>query len=121
MGSGLDNAANVSLPGKKKFSTSVQFDSERPLATSPQTLAGEEAISVDVAGSYLLTRNIALKAGVRYHGPANRLAPLTDERQDRSEEHTSELQSLMRISYAVFCLKNKKHKNIVKSTQMMNL
>src|SRR3546814_10559965 len=28
--------------------------------------------------------------------------------QARSEEHTSELQSLMRISYAVFCLKNKK-------------
>src|SRR3546814_6270935 len=35
-------------------------------------------------------------------------------RQLRSEEHTSELQSLMRISYAVFCLKKKKkptHKN----------
>src|SRR3546814_6521886 len=30
---------------------------------------------------------------------------------DRSEEHTSELQSLMRISYAVFCLKKKKHYN----------
>src|SRR3546814_3433492 len=29
----------------------------------------------------------------------------------RSEEHTSELQSLMRISYAVFCLKKKKTKN----------
>src|SRR3546814_7937063 len=29
----------------------------------------------------------------------------------RSEEHTSELQSLMRISYAVFCLKKKKHTN----------
>src|SRR3546814_4715543 len=28
--------------------------------------------------------------------------------EDRSEEHTSELQSLMRISYAVFCLKKKK-------------
>src|SRR3546814_10803260 len=28
--------------------------------------------------------------------------------QERSEEHTSELQSLMRISYAVFCLQNKK-------------
>src|SRR3546814_1132427 len=28
---------------------------------------------------------------------------------NRSEEHTSELQSLMRISYAVFCLKKKKH------------
>src|SRR3546814_4088326 len=30
--------------------------------------------------------------------------------EDRSEEHTSELQSLMRISYAVFCLKKKKPK-----------
>src|SRR3546814_2264178 len=30
---------------------------------------------------------------------------------DRSEEHTSELQSLMRISYAVFCLKKKKTKD----------
>src|SRR3546814_10638908 len=29
----------------------------------------------------------------------------------RSEEHTSELQSLMRISYAVFCLKKKTHNN----------
>src|SRR3546814_2021295 len=29
--------------------------------------------------------------------------------RDRSEEHTSELQSLMRISYAVFCLKKKHH------------
>src|SRR3546814_1564391 len=32
----------------------------------------------------------------------------TDAIGDRSEEHTSELQSLMRISYAVFCLKKKK-------------
>src|SRR3546814_5739281 len=32
---------------------------------------------------------------------------------DRSEEHTSELQSLMRISYAVFCLKKKKTKLII--------
>src|SRR3546814_3452816 len=31
---------------------------------------------------------------------------------ERSEEHTSELQSLMRISYAVFCLKKKKHTDI---------
>src|SRR3546814_10325934 len=30
-------------------------------------------------------------------------------KRERSEEHTSELQSLMRISYAVFCLKKKKH------------
>src|SRR3546814_8953513 len=34
----------------------------------------------------------------------------------RSEEHTSELQSLMRISYAVFCLKKKKHKQTIRKT-----
>src|SRR3546814_8717822 len=33
--------------------------------------------------------------------------------QDRSEEHTSELQSLMRISYAVFCLKQKSQLSIL--------
>src|SRR3546814_7344055 len=36
---------------------------------------------------------------------------------DRSEEHTSELQSLMRISYAVFCLKKKKKPNKHNITQ----
>src|SRR3546814_6184120 len=35
-------------------------------------------------------------------------ADAADLAQDRSEEHTSELQSLMRISYAVFCLKKNK-------------
>src|SRR3546814_15131910 len=34
----------------------------------------------------------------------------------RSEEHTSELQSLMRISYAVFCLKKKKHRKTTRDT-----
>src|SRR3546814_9754831 len=38
-----------------------------------------------------------------------------DHPADRSEEHTSELQSLMRISYAVFCLKKKKKKNKLKT------
>src|SRR3546814_2157080 len=44
------------------------------------------------------------------------------ETTDRSEEHTSELQSLMRISYAVFCLKKKKkttknnHQHYIKQT-----
>src|SRR3546814_987725 len=45
----------------------------------------------------------------------------------RSEEHTSELQSLMRISYAVFCLKKKKitikiiyYTNVIHSTPCMN-
>src|SRR3546814_10646239 len=52
-----------------------------------------------------LERQIAAEAGDQ--------SPSEHEREPvelRSEEHTSELQSLMRISYAVFCLKKKKHK-----------
>src|SRR3546814_8194221 len=37
----------------------------------------------------------------------------------RSEEHTSELQSLMRISYAVFCLKKKKTNSSSRTTNML--
>src|SRR3546814_8739768 len=39
----------------------------------------------------------------------------------RSEEHTSELQSLMRNSYAVFCLKTKKNNNITHKPQIVRL
>src|SRR3546814_5194611 len=61
---------------------------------------------------------VAIKALVgpgRYaaYFPLNEYEPLQVLGLQRSEEHTSELQSLMRISYAVFCLKKKKHiKNI---------
>src|SRR3546814_7918544 len=41
---------------------------------------------------------------------------ITDAQAGRSEEHTSELQSLMRISYAVFCLKKKKKKKSIAPT-----
>src|SRR3546814_10854221 len=41
-------------------------------------------------------------------GPRRHSAHASRDRRSRSEEHTSELQSLMRISYAVFCLKKKK-------------
>src|SRR3546814_9909241 len=52
---------------------------------------------------------------IGYVGDISRIEPavvkaLQDD-QFRSEEHTSELQSLMRISYAVFCLKKKQQKN----------
>src|SRR3546814_4660099 len=41
------------------------------------------------------------------HRPHVRHPPAAEHAGDRSEEHTSELQSLMRISYAVFCLNKK--------------
>src|SRR3546814_4504291 len=55
----------------------------------------------------------ATDAALRFEiGRRDDLADLEPERC-RSEEHTSELQSLMRISYAVFCLKKKKTRIII--------
>src|SRR3546814_4291777 len=48
------------------------------------------------------------RPGRRRRARRPRREPATGARTGRSEEHTSELQSLMRISYAVFCLKKKK-------------
>src|SRR3546814_3891166 len=52
----------------------------------------------------------ALAASALRHLFTAHLTKVNDQLVPRSEEHTSELQSLMRISYAVFCL-NKKNKN----------
>src|SRR3546814_2065503 len=53
---------------------------------------------------------------------ARRSAPIAIVRltDDRSEEHTSELQSLMRISYAVFCLKKKNNTNTITQNTTCN-
>src|SRR3546814_7186904 len=50
-----------------------------------------------------------LKAGIAGLTRAAAMEVVQDGIAVRSEEHTSELQSLMRISYAVFCLKKKKN------------
>src|SRR3546814_4752446 len=54
--------------------------------------------------------------------PMPAIAPASCRRRSlhpppRSEEHTSELQSLMRISYAVFCLKKRKTNHLANTTQ----
>src|SRR3546814_3564199 len=65
----------------------------------------ERAVSGTSATSTLLRSRSATGRKAASHRPA---APCR-RGGVRSEEHTSELQSLMRISYAVFCLKQKKH------------
>src|SRR3546814_1999456 len=64
-----------------------------PAKTSPFSIASELHF-LQLASSFLQLRRESLNC----------------TRSGRSEEHTSELQSLMRISYAVFCLKKKKNK-----------
>src|SRR3546814_3748179 len=61
----------------------------------------KELIGTDIIEGYGLTEATSISA----------MNPRFGEKRIRSEEHTSELQSLMCISYAVFCLK-KKNKNI---------
>src|SRR3546814_995172 len=55
---------------------------------------------------------------VKIHAPFRQLITSAKGFYDRSEEHTSELQSLMRISYAVFCLKKQKTTNTTNSQRI---
>src|SRR3546814_6706833 len=75
---------------------------------------------VAVAYLTLMERKVlaamSLRMGPNVVGPFGLLQPLADAAKLRSEEHTSELQSLMRISYAVFCLKKKKKKYNIQHT-----
>src|SRR3546814_2147123 len=57
---------------------------------------------------YIMSDDHAYQAISAYGSSVSKLAPTPNI--DRSEEHTSELPSLMRISYAVFCLKKKNKK-----------
>src|SRR3546814_8429036 len=67
-------------------------------------------------------QDVALAAGVHDIGEATRVVGRFldgDDGRLKSEEHTSELQSLMRISYAVFCLKKKKNKIKIRDESSM--
>src|SRR3546814_1817542 len=85
----------------------------RALAPQPELLVLDEpAAALDPVARRELLREIALRAGESGTSVLFSTHIVSDlERvasHVRSEEHTSELQSLMRISYAVFCLKKKK-------------
>src|SRR3546814_6658879 len=74
------------------------------LAEEYDPVAGRQLGNFPQAFSHVGLVNTALNL-TEVAGPTTR-------RKARSEEHTSELQSLMRISYAVFCLKKKKKTRI---------
>jgi hypothetical protein len=74
-------AVGVSYSGNK-WSSRLQVEADRPLGNAPRTLSGGESIALDVGGSYSLTRNLDVTAGVRYKSERDRLEPLTDNRRD---------------------------------------
>src|SRR3546814_6218240 len=86
--------------------------------TSGLTYSFQERTPVDAA--YRKTKIDDFDADYTMDGFIEGLAKIPLQFDPRSEEHTSELQSLMRISYAVFCLK-KKTTNITTRSHIHNL
>src|SRR3546814_4008915 len=89
------------FPYTTLFRARARGDDDRPMPPHPfrqyQRVGRQPALPVRADGA----------EGLSDRG-CDLLQHLRPERRRRSEEHTSELQSLMRISYAVFCLKKKK-------------
>src|SRR3546814_3351127 len=95
--------------------TTLFRSAHRPISIEPNALVRHTAMntallsnpaSPNIPGTtnteYTMVRKVVMPASVSWRTEL-----------PRSEEHTSELQSLMRISYAVFCLKKKnKHENM---------
>ncbi len=66
-----------------RFSASLSIDADTPVGAAPRSLNdSQKDMSVDVEGSYALTRNLNVTAGVRINNERDRMAPLTDSRQD---------------------------------------
>src|SRR3546814_4071535 len=91
----IDDGRSFEHSAKLQGGAFVEFTLGSGFCLNPFSMIDEELAATDE--DYLLDCMAMLKAIVN---------------QMRSEEHTSELQSLMRISYAVFCLKKKKYHNI---------
>src|SRR3546814_2970081 len=81
---------------------------------SPVPKAERQQMTRDSSGNpVVVSRHQPHSGGKQPHdsSPHSHAATPRIERGERSEEHTSELQSLLRISYAVFCLKKKTNIN----------
>jgi predicted porin len=76
-------AADVGLSySGNKWSTRIQLGAERATGDRARIAGIDESYSVDVGGSYALTRNLDVTGGVRYKLERDRLDRFTDNRQD---------------------------------------
>src|SRR3546814_1160137 len=91
----LRDAVRAAVPGRR-----VRWPARDGLRDGPETMAGGSG------GCSAPRGNPCVHLGGRLRGAGG--DAFCSPTLRRSEEHTSELQSLMRISYAVFCLKKKK-------------
>src|SRR3546814_6587502 len=95
---------SASYSGRRYGSTFCDRSPGRKPSFSPASTAGRTSTSRCTRDSFKASTALAT---------ARKVLPVP---AGRSEEHTSELQSLMRISYAVFCLKKKKKQDNLNTT-----
>src|SRR3546814_6106362 len=100
-GKGITEVNKIALVKRTRGTETSQYLEERTSTETPVVVASEPG-DPPRGVEYVAQANMGDGARV---GEERLHFPLA-----RSEEHTSELQSLMLISYAVFCLKNKKKK-----------
>jgi hypothetical protein len=75
--------SNTAAGDPSRLSPRIALDEKQPAGRAPRTFAGDGGDQVDVGGSYRLTRNLNVTAGVRYSAQdRERLHPLTDGKQD---------------------------------------
>lgn len=74
----------VATPASKpsRFAPRIEAEGRDQAGRAPRTLEGQGDYQVDLGGSYRLTRNLNVTAGVRYSPERDRLLPLTDGKQD---------------------------------------
>lgn len=65
-----------------RFNSHIALDERKATGRAARTFAGDPSEQVDVGGSYRVTKNINVTAGVRYSQERERLLPLTDGKQD---------------------------------------
>src|SRR3546814_1748379 len=97
---------------RSRYRTAADAQAKRrslPLRPASAPDGSSRTTPVSIAGENGHARPPVRQASGRAPPPAPLPPKGRRECQARSEEHTSELQSLMRISYAVFCLKKKKN------------
>src|SRR3546814_9646028 len=110
-----DVCSSYLLPG------SVTSPSRLSREENPRVVAGSRKPDLYAVGLPIRFRRAANRVGRTRHGFSSgrqgkrrwRRRPTARPCLGRSEEHTSELQSLMRISYAVFCLKKTTHRSYI--------
>src|SRR3546814_8057600 len=98
----VEAMARICIGAEKQFEADIDFGkASRNLQRADQAIA---------MAAMFLSEHMAVRAIVAMTETGG-TARFLSRFRSRSEEHTSELQSLMRISYAVFCLKKKKTQN----------